>query len=309
MEYKRVIRFVQGMPWAIMPSKLEQIVEFLSIKAAGGAVPEFQALTAPQPSRQRSVAVLPVFGTISYRANIISEASGSASIEKLQNSFAQLVDDPDIGTIIFDMDTPGGSVPGIPEMAAEIFAARKEKRIIAVANPLIASAGYWLASQAHEIYMMPSASIGSIGVVAVHEDHSEELAKEGVKLTFITAGKHKAEGNPAQPLSDEASAFMQSRVDEFYDMFTSAVAKGKGIKQQAVMDGYGEGRVVGANEAIRLGMADGIGTLDQVIHGVISGKLAPKAAIHAESEKPVAEFIADSTSISDEVRRRRMAYA
>jgi ClpP class serine protease len=107
--------------------------------------------------------------------------------------------------------------------------------------------------------------VGSIGVIQQHDDLSEAMAKEGVKTTLITAGKKKASGNPFEPLSEEAKGDAQAKVDTYYSMFLNAVAKGRGISAAQVRNGYGEGDVVLAQEAKRLGMVDRIETLDQAI--------------------------------------------
>ena len=102
--------------------------------------------------------------------------------------------------------------------------------------------------------------------------------KAGVKVTMISAGKFKTEGNEFEPLSDEARAAIQKRVDGYYSSFTGAVAKGRGVTPSAVRGGFGEGRVVGANEAVSLGMADRIGTLESTLAGFgVSGYSAMRA--------------------------------
>jgi hypothetical protein len=93
---------------------------------------------------------------------------------------------------------------------------------------------------------VPSADVGSIGVYAAHVDASAAARRRGLKYTLISAGKFKVEGNPFEPLSDEARAAMQASVDEFYAMFTSDVAKNRDVSVKDVRNGYGEGRVLTA---------------------------------------------------------------
>jgi ClpP class serine protease len=109
------------------------------------------------------------------------------------------------------------------------------------------------------------------------------MASEGVKTTLISAGKYKTEGNPYEPLSDEARAAMQAMVDDYYGMFTRAVAKGRGVSVDAVRNGFGEGRMVSASQAVKNGMADRVATLDQVLasHGV--SRSGNRQAIAADS--------------------------
>ncbi len=127
-----------------------------------------------------------------------------------------------VKTIVLNVHSPGGNVMGIQEFASELFAARKKKHIIAVANHTMASAAYWIASQAHEIVASPSAFVGSIGVLAMHEDRSGQNEMLGIKHTIISAGKFKAEGSEDFPLSDAAHEHLQAQVEEIFTEFTKS---------------------------------------------------------------------------------------
>jgi capsid assembly protease len=102
-------------------------------------------------------------------------------------------------------------------------------------------------------------------VYSYHEDVSKALEMQGRKPTLIKAGPNKAEGHPAFPLGEEAAAHVQSRVDDYYAMFVRDVAKGRGVPVATVRDSFGGGRMFGAQEAVRLGMADRVGTLDDTV--------------------------------------------
>lgn len=270
MRYERIVRAIMTTPWAILPAKAEAICELIAIKAAGGDVSDDQvrlllAAARPTASAGGAIAVLPIMGTIVHRAGMLAEYSGGTSTERVTQALRQAIADPSIGAVVLDVDSPGGSVNGVPELAAEIRSARERKPIVAVANALAASAGYWLASQASEVLVTPSGEVGSIGVIAVHEDVTAALERQGVKLSIIRAGAHKGEGNPYEPLTDEARAAIQADVDRYYAMFLDDVAAGRGVSVSDARDGFGEGRVVGAREAVRLGMADRVGTFDDAV--------------------------------------------
>jgi capsid assembly protease len=138
-----------------------------------------------------------------------------------------------------------------------------------VAAPMAASAAYWLAAQASRLLVMGSGQVGSIGVYGVHEDVSKAAERIGVKTTLVSAGKYKTEGNPWEPLSDPARADMQAKVDAHYRQFTDDVAFGRGVSPSAVVKGYGEGRMLLARDAVKAGMVDALGGLDDVIRGVM----------------------------------------
>jgi len=213
------------------------------------------------------VALIPVLGVITHRANLFSDISGGGgtSIEKLTQQFRQAVSSPSVKAIVFDIDSPGGSVDGCFELAQEIYEARGRKKIVSVSNTLCASAAYALGSAASELVIAPSGMAGSIGVYASHADHSKELEKLGVKITFISAGKYKTEGMPTEPLSEEARAYLQNEVNDFYQIFLRAVAQSRNDSQANVREGYGQGRCVMGAKAVRANLADRVGTLDEVL--------------------------------------------
>lgn len=219
----------------------------------------------PMPAGRPLVAVIGVVGVIMKRADAFSEMSGATSIETLTRRFRTSMNDPNVRAIVFDVDSPGGGVYGVPEFAAEIRGARGVKPVLANSNNLAASAGYWILSAAEEASVAESGEVGSIGVYSLHQDISAYLEKEGVKYSFVSAGDYKTEGNPFEPLSDDARAHMQSRVDEYYDMFVKAVAKGRGASVAKVKSDFGQGRVLGAAQAKSAGMVDRIETLDETI--------------------------------------------
>lgn len=267
MPHKHIVGYLLDTVWAIYEPKAAEISAFISHYInSGGAVPENFA-AAPRPSARRAgaVAVLPVFGALYPRANMMAEVSGGTSMQVFNAAFAEAVANPEVKAIVLDIDSPGGAVTGIPETVAHIMAAREDKYIVAVANNMAASAAYWLGSAANEFYVTPSGEVGSIGVLTMHQDFSKQLEEAGVKSTIIRAGKYKADRNPYEPLSDETKQSIQAAVDEYYNMFISAVAKGRGVPAATVRAGFGEGRMVLAKQAVAENMVDGIATLEEVL--------------------------------------------
>jgi signal peptide peptidase SppA len=213
------------------------------------------------------IAVLPLYGVVTQRGNMVDDVSGpgSVSTQQFAASLRQALTDESVSQILIDIDSPGGSVYGVAELADEIISARAQKPVIAIANSLAASAAYWIGACASEFYVTPGGEVGSIGVWQAHQDYSKAMDEAGVKTTLISAGKFKVEGNPYTPLDEDAQAFMQSRVDDYYAAFTKAVAKGRGVSIAQVRDGMGQGRVLGADAALASNMVDGIATLDDVV--------------------------------------------
>lgn len=263
--------------WAVLPETMAIITAVgrgeISLEAARERNDRRAALRqAPAASAPGAVAVLTLRGLVTPRGTIIDElCGGGGGLETFQANLSEAVASDDVASILIDIDSPGGLVDLVPETAALIREARGVKPVVAISNTLSASAAYWLASQADEIVVTPSGFVGSIGVYMAHEDWSGHQEKTGRKTTLVSAGRFKTEGNPFEPLSDEARAAMQSEVDELYDMFVEDVAAGRGVAAQVVRTGYGEGRVLTARRAVSAGLADRIATADEVIAEMVQG--------------------------------------
>ncbi|OQY26229.1 MAG: signal peptide peptidase SppA [Planctomycetota bacterium] len=266
MDYHNIAHFFGSSIWGIMPEKMDAMLDFINIKLSGGDSVEMEAKKATSFRVSKgNIAVIPLYGIVSQRMNMLTQVSGGTSTEVFGGYFDNLMADNSVSAIVIDVDSPGGNVFGVSELADKIYASRGQKPVIAVANSLMASAAYWIASAADEIVITPGGEVGSIGVMAVHKDMSEAAAKDGVKHTIIRAGKYKAEGNPYEPIGDEAKDFIQQQVDSRYDDFVGAVARYRGVTVQHVNQHFGQGRVFDAAMAVDAGMVDRVGTLQQVL--------------------------------------------
>ena len=216
--------------------------------------------------RPTQVALLPLMGPLFPRGR--SFGTFATSMESFRAQLAGAVANPDVGAIVIDVDSPGGTYAGTPETAAAVRAAAQVKPVTAVIDSLGASAAYFIASQAGQLVVSPSADVGSIGVLAVHLDFSQALENDGVRPTIVRSVPFKAEGNLFEPLTAEAKAYLQADVDQAHDVFVRAVAEGRKVSQAKVRDEFGKGRTVSAAKAVELGMADRVGTMGDVLAGV-----------------------------------------
>ena len=280
MNHQLLVAEYLATPWALMPERLSAVTAVIA-RWSGDARASDEVMhsvaadrNARDARRQASVsnsgggiAVLPLYGIVTQRGNMVDDVSGpgTASTQQFSNLLRAALQDETVSQILIDIDSPGGSVYGVAELADEIVSARAQKPVVAIANSLAASAAYWIGCSASEFYVTPGGEVGSIGVWQAHQDYSKAMDEAGVKTTLISAGKFKVEGNPYAPLDEEAQGFMQSRVDDYYAAFTKAVAKGRGVPISQVRDGMGQGRVLGADAALASSMVDGIATFDDVV--------------------------------------------
>lgn len=267
-----LMRELCARPWAILPGKLEAILEFLQLRAAGVTftAEEIRARVGDgqrDPASGPGIAILPLYGLVAHRLSAADiSGPGATSTIAFGRAFDEAMANSNVATIIADVDSPGGTIDGVPELAAKIRAARGQgKRLIAVSNALMASAAYWIGSAFDEVVAAPSSFTGSIGVYTVHYDLSAAYAQAGIAPTIVSSGRFKTEGNELEPLSEDARARLQAVSDQAYELFVRDVAMQRGVTPAAVREGFGEGRVLLAKEAVAAGLADRVASLDDTI--------------------------------------------
>ena len=278
MKYPHIRKAIVETPWVIIESQLGVICEIVEYRMDVGKLTaeELEERLAPSLEARAAaasnfvggdkIALLPLHGVLIPRADMFAEMSGATSLESWGQTFDALVASAEISTIVIDVDSPGGSVSYTEETAAKIARGAAQKTVIACANPICGSGAYWLASQASELVMTPSGMVGSIGVINGHEDISGLQEKLGIKTTLVHSGKNKVELSPFTPLSDAARADLQAKCETTYNKFVDAVASGRGVSTATVRSPeWGEGRVLFADEALRVGMVDRVATLQEVL--------------------------------------------
>lgn len=297
-----LVHALSSQPLALEENTLHSLVDVFRRKLLGGSfngesLHAEMGIVAPSARRPSvappTVAVVRVWGMISHHPQ-----SMGTSVDQIGQAFDAAIASPQVDAVLLDIDSPGGMVQGIPELAAKIRAAREIKPITALANGMMASAAYWIGSAAHEVVVIPSATgVGSIGVYRLHEDWSQKLEQEGVKITAISAGKYKTEGAPWGSLSPETEAFYRSEVEAIYNWFVRDVASQRGGSQASVRSGYGEGRMLRAAEAVKANLADRVDTWENTVarlgakaqrlgRGPRADVLARMLALDVESDTP-----------------------
>lgn len=213
------------------------------------------------------VAIIPISGTLINRYNYTWEGyvTGYNFIRRqLQAAMA----DDDVKGIIFDVNSYGGEAAGCFELASEIRAAREAKPSIALVDSNAYSAGYALASAAGKVVAIPSAGVGSIGVITMHVDFSKLYEDVGIKVTLIYESEHKADGNPYEPLPEAVKSSIQKSIHSAYEAFVGLVAENLGVDAKMPRDT--KSATFQADEALKLGL----------IHAVATPQMAARAFLN-----------------------------
>ncbi|WP_315768226.1 S49 family peptidase [Bradyrhizobium sp. SZCCHNR2012] len=273
---------VLNRPLMILPDKLALIASILEGRIGIDATELKDLAASPEASRfsgsyigadgngrvyrvDKGVAMIQVLGSLVNRGAWLGARSGMTSYEGLAFQLAQASSDPEVKSIVLDIDSPGGEAVGAFEMADRVRAVGKSKPVVAVVNGMAASAAYAIASAATQIVASPSGVAGSIGVVLMHADYSNALHQKGVKPTLIHAGAHKVDGNPYEPLSADVRAGLQAEVDNFYSLFVSSVAQGRKGRMTEKAARATEARTYIGQAAVDAGLVDAIGSFETVL--------------------------------------------
>ena len=265
---------VLNSPWAIIPSKLLEIRDIYLSHRNGDRQKSIEAilhrqtvqLDEPSPDIRDGVAIIHIDGVIAKRMNLFHDISGGVSTQLLERDIKQALDNPSVHSLLLNIDSPGGTVDGTPELAQMIFEARGRKPIVAFTDGIIASAAYWIGAAADQVFISgDTVQVGSIGVVATHVDISKAEETAGVKTTEIVAGKFKRVASAHAPLSAEGLETVQDVVNHVYAAFIRSVAESRGVSEDTVLSKMADGRIFIGRDAIEAGLVDGEMSFDRVL--------------------------------------------
>lgn len=206
-----------------------------------------------------NVAIIPVEGSLVHKGAFIESNSGDTSYQGIQTQVQAALRDNSVAGVAFEIDSPGGEVSGAFETADMIAELSKAKPTIAILSDAAYSAGYLLAAAARSIVLPEVGGAGSIGVITMHADMSAAIEAQGVKVTILSAGQHKADGNPYQPLPEDVAARIQADLEAMRQTFAGRVAQYRGKRLSLDAAIATEARTYRGAEAVTAGLADATG--------------------------------------------------
>lgn len=250
-----------------------------SLQATIAATDMARHMAAPQPPKTptvltesgaggRSIARVVMRGTLMKGQS----SFGGTSTVQLRRDIRQAANDPNVSGILLDIDSPGGTVAGTADLAAEVKSARRRKPVWAHIDDLGASAAYWVASQADQVFANDkTALVGSIGTLMTVYDFSAQAEKEGVKALVFATGPLKGAGSPGTQIDESQRAYFQKLVDGSQASFDAAVRSGRGMNASQLAS-VRTGGVFSASEALDLKLIDGIRSIDRTLEALAQAK-------------------------------------
>ena len=207
--------------------------------------------------RSSSVAVLEVHGVIGNHIKI-------PEYSRLLHSIAT---DRRLKALLLDIDSPGGSATGSEVLYREIQRVSEMKPVYAYVRGMAASGGYYLACAATKVYALPTALVGSIGVIYLRPVLEQLLAKVGVEFSVYKSGEFKDMTGFWRAPSDRESEKFQELIKEIFGNFVTVVANGRSLEESKVREGA-TGEVLTAQRGINVGLVDEIGDFKDALEAL-----------------------------------------
>jgi len=280
MRYPQIASRIFNTPLLIHPQKLDAIIAGLSPRfgiEVNADAPIPSMFTVQKGERKKpgysvisSVAVIDVFGALVHRSRMDADSTFLLGYQEVMRQFQAAQDDRTVESVVMNFDTPGGEVAGAFDAADMIYQARGNKPIHSIVSDMAASAGYLLASAGDTVTVTQTGFTGSIGVVMRHADWSVAFDNAGINVTHIFAGDRKIDGNPYEALPEDVRARFQEEIDTLYGMFVDAVARHRDMSAEDIQKT--EAAVYMGAAGVKVGLADEVGTPDEVISRLAAGK-------------------------------------
>jgi signal peptide peptidase SppA len=251
------------------------------------AVAQYQSYGMPADRQEPAARLLDVqgsVGVITISGSLVSGNSGFMSYfgvvgyGDIRDALVAAVQHTGVTSILLNVDSGGGAVSGVNELAQLIERVDKIKPVVTYTPGTMASAALWFGSAARYVVAAHTAIVGSIGVILTHKDYSQAMSNDGVKVTMIRSGEFKALASPYEPLSKEAEAGLQALSDELASIFIAKVASQRGVNAAVADSRFGQGREFIGKQAMGIGLVDAVGTFEDAYSKAVALGAAVKPA-------------------------------
>jgi len=223
--------------------------------------------------------------------------------ERISKAIRKARMDSKVKAIVLRVNSPGGSSLASDVIWREVMLTKQVKPIIVSMGDLAASGGYYISCAADSIIAEPNTITGSIGIFAILPN-MQKLFNDKLGITFdgVTTGKYADLGDISRPLSPDERAILQNQINHGYDDFTKAVAAGR-HKTQAYINSIGQGRVWTGEQAIKLGLVDRLGNInDAIVSAAKKAKLSDYKLVEYPDQKSILEKFGSNFNVEMKTR-------
>ncbi|MED3662546.1 signal peptide peptidase SppA [Ureibacillus sp. FSL K6-8385] len=231
--------------------------------------PELTEAIVEPGSFDERIALLSVDGVIQDVGSSSPWAALEYDHQRFLATLDQILEDDTVKGVVLSVNSPGGGVMESDEIYQKLMKIKEEKKIpIYVSMQSMAtSGGYYISAPADKIFAHRDTVTGSIGVIIQSYNYYELAKNLGIEFETIKSGPHKDMFNGTRPSTDEEKAMMQEMINESYEAFVDVVKQGRGMSESEVKR-VADGRILSGNQALRAGLVDEIGTLEETIQAL-----------------------------------------
>ncbi len=201
-----------------------------------------------------------------YAVGNIVSGSGASDIQDrfMVDQIEKLRKDDNIKAVIFRVNSGGGSAYASEQIWKAITDLKETKPVVVSMGDYAASGGYYISCNADKIVAQPTTLTGSIGIFGLFPNFKGTTDKLGLDFDVVKTNKYSDFGNAMRPMNDDEKALLQSYINRGYDMFLSRCAEGRNIPKDS-LEKYAEGRVWTGNQALKIGLVDKLGGIEEAI--------------------------------------------
>ncbi len=234
----------------------------LLVSSIWATVESMPAATAP---------VTPHTALVEVRGEIAVDAEANA--DSLNSALKSAFEDEGAKAVVVRLNSPGGSPVQAGLINEEIIRLKKlhKKKVYAVCEEMCASAAFYIAVAADEVYVDKASIVGSIGVLMDGFGFTDVMSKVGVERRLMTAGQNKGMLDPFSPRNPDQEAYAQTMLDQIHQQFIKVVREGRGKRLKESEDTF-SGLFWNGEQAVQLGLADKLGSLDKIARDVVKAE-------------------------------------
>ena len=261
---KKFLASLLNEPWLVEEVWLDSAVQYFKFNDTFEADPAMlqvlksdRILDTRSAQIRGSIAHIPVHGPIFAKPNMLTEMLGiGCALSDMTRDLQAVLDNPDVESIVLDIDSPGGTVTGVNEASNFIKEGSKEKPITAYISGTGASAAYWLASAASEIVLDATSRVGSIGVVCAYPN------PQGDDEDYVEVVNTASPNKRPDVSTEKGRKVVTAELDDLADVFIGTIAENRNVSSTTVVNDFGHGGVLVGQKAVAAGMADRLGSFE-----------------------------------------------
>lgn len=220
-------------------------------------------------NKQGDVGVISINGSLVPGAPWYARYTNITGYDEIRHALVAAANDPDIGGILLDINSGGGAVSGVTDVADLVRTIdAKVKPIETFTGGMMASAALWIGASARRVQVGKVAEAGSIGVITVMQSMKKFYEQRGIDTEVLRSAEYKAMGHPLDPINEKAKAEVMDQLMQMDAMFMGYMADARGTTVDLAREKFGKGRVFIGQRAVEVGLVDAVSTFDAVVSSI-----------------------------------------